>query len=63
LTKYYDNTTTLLLILRLKIVSTRVGGIPEVLPPELIILTEPNVPCKNIHFDIKITMYYDGKLQ
>lgn len=28
----------------LKIVSTRVGGIPEVLPPELIILTEPNVP-------------------
>ncbi|XP_050436959.1 phosphatidylinositol N-acetylglucosaminyltransferase subunit A [Adelges cooleyi] len=27
----------------LKIVSTRVGGIPEVLPPELIILTEPNV--------------------
>ncbi|XP_025417405.1 phosphatidylinositol N-acetylglucosaminyltransferase subunit A isoform X2 [Sipha flava] len=28
----------------LKIVSTRVGGIPEVLPPELIVLTEPNVP-------------------
>ncbi|XP_050531687.1 phosphatidylinositol N-acetylglucosaminyltransferase subunit A [Daktulosphaira vitifoliae] len=28
----------------LKIVSTRVGGVPEVLPPELIILTEPNVP-------------------
>lgn len=38
----------LIMILRLKIVSTRVGGIPEVLPPELIILTEPNVPCKNI---------------
>lgn len=36
------------MILRLKIVSTRVGGIPEVLPPELIILTEPNVPCKSI---------------
>ncbi|XP_026677994.1 N-acetylglucosaminyl-phosphatidylinositol biosynthetic protein [Diaphorina citri] len=28
----------------LQVVSTRVGGIPEVLPPELIYLTEPNVP-------------------
>ncbi|XP_060517613.1 phosphatidylinositol N-acetylglucosaminyltransferase subunit A [Cylas formicarius] len=28
----------------LKIVSTKVGGIPEVLPEDLIILTEPNVP-------------------
>ncbi|RZF40368.1 hypothetical protein LSTR_LSTR008798 [Laodelphax striatellus] len=27
----------------LQVVSTRVGGIPEVLPPELIYLTEPNV--------------------
>lgn len=36
------------MISRLKIVSTRVGGIPEVLPPELIILTEPNVPCKSV---------------
>lgn len=31
---------------RLQVVSTRVGGIPEVLPPELIYLTEPDVPCK-----------------
>nr|CAD7444155.1 unnamed protein product [Timema bartmani] len=29
---------------RLLVVSTKVGGIPEVLPPELIYLTEPNVP-------------------
>lgn len=28
----------------LQVVSTRVGGIPEVLPPELITLAEPNVP-------------------
>nr|CAD7570791.1 unnamed protein product [Timema californicum] len=31
----------------LLVVSTKVGGIPEVLPPELIYLTEPNVPCKS----------------
>lgn len=30
---------------RLKVVSTKVGGIPEVLPPDLIILTEPTVPA------------------
>lgn len=29
----------------LKVVSTRVGGIPEVLPEDLIYLTEPNVPA------------------
>ncbi|KAJ1525168.1 hypothetical protein ONE63_010001 [Megalurothrips usitatus] len=28
----------------LQVVSTRVGGIPEVLPPELIYMTEPDVP-------------------
>lgn len=28
----------------LQVVSTKVGGIPEVLPPELIYLTEPDVP-------------------
>ncbi|KAL1497165.1 hypothetical protein ABEB36_008170 [Hypothenemus hampei] len=28
----------------LKVVSTKVGGIPEVLPDDLIILTEPTVP-------------------
>ncbi|XP_066147511.1 phosphatidylinositol N-acetylglucosaminyltransferase subunit A isoform X2 [Euwallacea fornicatus] len=30
---------------RLKVVSTKVGGIPEVLPDDLIILTEPTVPA------------------
>ncbi|CAH0387782.1 unnamed protein product [Bemisia tabaci] len=29
----------------LQVVSTKVGGIPEVLPPELIYLAEPNVPA------------------
>jgi len=29
----------------IKIVSTKVGGIPEVLPEDLIILTEPTVPA------------------
>ncbi|XP_066994825.2 phosphatidylinositol N-acetylglucosaminyltransferase subunit A isoform X2 [Anabrus simplex] len=29
----------------LQVVSTRVGGIPEVLPPDLIYLTEPTVPA------------------
>lgn len=36
----------LIRLYRLQVVSTRVGGIPEVLPPELIYLTEPDVPCK-----------------
>ena len=31
---------------RLQVVSTRVGGVPEVLPPELIKLAEPSVKCK-----------------
>ncbi|XP_071449168.1 phosphatidylinositol N-acetylglucosaminyltransferase subunit A [Hetaerina americana] len=29
----------------LQVVSTRVGGIPEVLPPDLVYLTEPDVPA------------------
>lgn len=33
------------LIFRLMVVSTKVGGIPEVLPEDLIYLTEPNVPA------------------
>jgi glycosyltransferase involved in cell wall biosynthesis len=28
----------------LQVVSTNVGGIPEVLPPEFLILTDPEVP-------------------
>ena len=31
------------MICRLQVVSTRVGGIPEVLPPDLIRLVEPSV--------------------
>lgn len=31
-------------IFRLQVVSTKVGGIPEVLPDDLIYLAEPNVP-------------------
>lgn len=31
------------MIHRLQVVSTRVGGIPEVLPHDLIYLTDPNV--------------------
>ena len=39
----------------LQVVSTRVGGIPEVLPSNLIILTEPNVDSvlKGLHLAIK----------
>ena len=29
---------------RLQVVSTKVGGVPEVLPPDLITLAAPNVP-------------------
>lgn len=29
----------------MQVVSTKVGGIPEVLPPDLIYLVEPNVPA------------------
>ena len=31
---------------RLQVVSTRVGGVPEVLPPDLIKLADPSVKCK-----------------
>ena len=34
------------LCFRLQVVSTRVGGVPEVLPPDLIKLAEPSVKCK-----------------
>ena len=32
-----------LLSFRLKVVSTNVGGIPEVLPPDMIYLCEPSI--------------------
>lgn len=31
----------------LQVISTRVGGVPEVLPDELITLAEPSVKCKS----------------
>ena len=31
---------------RLQVVSTRVGGVPEVLPDDMIKLAEPSVKCK-----------------
>ena len=34
------------LVPRLQVVSTRVGGVPEVLPPDMIKLAEPSVKCK-----------------
>ena len=36
----------------LQVVSTRVGGVPEVLPPELIRLAEPNVTGTHTLLDI-----------
>ena len=37
----------------LQVVSTRVGGVPEVLPDDLIILAEPSVKCK-YHLNLNI---------
>lgn len=47
----------------MKVVSTKVGGIPEVLPEELIYLTEPNVPSLVVgkYKDITIIIYRLGK--
>lgn len=41
---------TLFLVLSLQVVSTKVGGVPEVLPPEMIWLAEPNVDGNFISF-------------
>ncbi len=35
---------------RLQVVSTRVGGVPEVLPPDLIHLAEPSVKGINLAY-------------
>lgn len=34
---------------RLQVVSTRVGGVPEVLPPDLITLATPTVQGRPVH--------------
>ena len=36
-----------LFLVRLQVVSTRVGGVPEVLPSDMIRLAEPSVKCKH----------------
>lgn len=54
----YKFTRVVCLVLRLQVVSTRVGGVPEVLPSDLIRLAEPNVSCK-----IKRSMYITRKYE
>lgn len=44
----------------LKVVSTRVGGIPEVLPPALIYLAEPHVPSLLISLNEAINDFING---
>lgn len=44
----------------LKVVSTRVGGIPEVLPPSLIYLSEPDVPALLISLNQAINDFMRG---
>ncbi|GLH02894.1 uncharacterized protein GBIM_08842 [Gryllus bimaculatus] len=46
----------------LQVVSTCVGGIPEVLPPDLIYLTEPNVQALLVGLDKAIGDYKSGKV-
>lgn len=45
----------------LQVVSTRVGGIPEVLPPDLIYLVEPTVPALMRGVDCAIADYVNGR--
>ncbi|XP_076757850.1 phosphatidylinositol glycan anchor biosynthesis class A [Xylocopa sonorina] len=44
----------------LQVVSTKVGGIPEVLPPDLIYLVEPTVPALIKGLESAITDYKEG---
>lgn len=44
-------------------VSTKVGGIPEVLPPDLIYLVEPTVPALIEGLEIAITDYEKGNVR
>ncbi|XP_014211671.1 N-acetylglucosaminyl-phosphatidylinositol biosynthetic protein [Copidosoma floridanum] len=46
----------------LQVVSTKVGGIPEVLPPDLIYLVEPNVPALIEGLEQAIADYQAGKV-
>ena len=40
---YYGQTKNNFVMFSLQVVSTKVGGVPEVLPPDLIYLAEPSV--------------------
>ena len=46
----------------MQVVSTRVGGIPEVLPPDLIYLVEPTVPALIEGLEMAITDYKSGNI-
>lgn len=46
----------------LQVVSTKVGGIPEVLPPDLIYLVEPTVPALLDGLDAAIADYKQGNV-
>ena len=41
-------------LFRLQVVSTNVGGIPEVLPSDLILLAEPNVSCELLSLPLSL---------
>ncbi|KZC09171.1 N-acetylglucosaminyl-phosphatidylinositol biosynthetic protein, partial [Dufourea novaeangliae] len=47
----------------LQVVSTKVGGIPEVLPPDLIYLVEPTVPALVDGLETAITDYRKGDIK
>ncbi|KAG9432087.1 N-acetylglucosaminyl-phosphatidylinositol biosynthetic protein [Apis mellifera carnica] len=47
----------------LQVVSTKVGGIPEVLPPDLIYLVEPTVPALIEGLESAITDYKEGNIK
>ncbi|XP_016910018.1 phosphatidylinositol N-acetylglucosaminyltransferase subunit A [Apis cerana] len=47
----------------LQVVSTKVGGIPEVLPPDLIYLVEPTVPALIEGLESAITNYKKGNIR
>ncbi|CAI9723954.1 phosphatidylinositol N-acetylglucosaminyltransferase subunit A-like [Octopus vulgaris] len=46
----------------LQVVSTKVGGVPEVLPDDLIILAEPNVPALLQGLDKAISLHAKGEV-
>jgi len=47
----------------LQVVSTKVGGIPEVLPPDLIYLVEPTVPGLIKGLEMAIADYKKGNVE